>query len=128
MVNLDIELHVLTIQLILGVNAAQQLANAFHGRFRVLLIEKNSHFQHLFAFPRFAVARGVNTHKAFIPYVPGVFAAAPPGSGSVIQARVTALTKNAVQLDRQVQLDGAQLDIIPYSYLVRHFAEQKTHF
>ncbi|RDW63318.1 putative amid-like nadh [Coleophoma cylindrospora] len=101
-----------------GVNAAQQLAAAFTGRFRVMLIEKNSHFQHLFAFPRFAVATGVDTHRAFIPYVPGTFAACPPGSGTVIQARVSELTKSAVQLDRKVLLDGLLTDSIPYSFLV----------
>ena len=101
-----------------GVNTAQQLANAFAGRFRVLLIEKNSHFQHLFAFPRFAVVPGVDFHKAFIPYSPGTFANCPPGSGSVIQARVTSLNRDFVQLDRKVLLDGQQLDNIPFSYLV----------
>ncbi|RDW57353.1 putative amid-like nadh [Coleophoma crateriformis] len=101
-----------------GVNAAQQLAAAFAGRFRVMLIEKNSHFQHLFAFPRFAVATGVDTHRAFIPYVPGTFAACPPGSGAVIQARVSELTKSAVHLDRKVLLDGLPTDSIPYSFLV----------
>jgi apoptosis-inducing factor 2 len=84
----------------------------------VLLIEKNSHFQHLFAFPRFAVATGVETHKAFIPYVPGAFAGCPPGSGTVVQAKAIGLNNSAVQLDRQVLLDGKNLDSIPYSFLV----------
>lgn len=101
-----------------GVNAAQQLATYFHGRFRVLLIEKNSHFQHLFAFPRFAAATGVDTHKAFIPYVPGTFANCPSGSGTVVQAIVTSLNNSAVQLDRKVFLDGQHLDSISYSFLV----------
>ena len=101
-----------------GVNVAQQLAAAFHGTFQVLLIEKNSHFQHLFAFPRFAVATGVDTRKVFIPFVPGTFAASPPGSGSVVQARVTSLTKCSVQLDRKVLVDGLYLDSIPYVFLV----------
>ncbi|CZR54216.1 related to Amid-like NADH oxidoreductase [Phialocephala subalpina] len=101
-----------------GVNAAQQLAASLAGRFRVLLIEKHSHFQHLFAFPRFAVATGVDTRKAFIPFVPGTFASCPPGSGTFVQAEVTGLRKDAVQLDRKVTIDGQQLDSIPYSYLV----------
>ncbi|KAI7333943.1 FAD/NAD(P)-binding domain-containing protein [Hortaea werneckii] len=101
-----------------GINVAQQLAANAEGRFRVLLIEKNSHFQHLFAFPRFAVTTNVNTQKAFIPFKPGVFANAPPGSGDVVQAAVTNLTDSHVTLDRAVQFDGQQLDRIPYSYLV----------
>lgn len=102
----------------IGVNTAAQLATAFHDHFRVVLIEKNSHFQHLFAFPRFAVATGVDTHKAFIPYVPGAFAGCPPGSGIVVQAIATGLTGSAVQLDREVELDDQRLRNIPYSYLV----------
>lgn len=109
------EKHELTVK---GINAAQQLAANAEGRFRVLLIEKNSHFQHLFAFPRFAVTTKVNTQKAFIPFKPGVFANAPPGSGDVVQAAVTDLTDSHVKLDRAVQFDGQQLDRIPYSYLV----------
>ena len=101
-----------------GVKAAQELATALAGRFRVLLVEKNSHFQHLFAFPRFAVVNGVDTHKSFIPFTPGVFAACPPGSGSVVQAKVNSLTKSTIRLDRKVLLDGQKVDSIPYSYLV----------
>ena len=101
-----------------GVNTAQQLAAAFHGQYRVLLIENNSHFQHLFAFPRFAVTTDVDTHKAFIPYTPGAFASSPPGSGKVVQARVTSLNRDSVQLDRKVELDGLDVDTIPFAYLV----------
>jgi hypothetical protein len=103
----------------LGVNTAAQLATALHERFRVVLIEKNSHFHHLFAFPRFAVATGVETHKAFIPYVPGAFLGCPPGSGTVVQAQAVGLTKSAVQLDREVSLGDEVMSSIPYSYLVR---------
>jgi NADH dehydrogenase FAD-containing subunit len=101
-----------------GTKAAEQLAINLHDRYRVLLIEKNSHFQHLFAFPRFAVTNKVNTHKAFIPYGDHTFGATPAGSGSFIQARVTALSKSAVHLDRKVNLDGQDLDAIPYAFLV----------
>lgn len=97
---------------------AKQLAAQFAGHFRVLLIEKNSHFQHLFAFPRFAVTTNVDTHKAFIPFVPGTFADCPPGSGTVVRARVSSITKTQVQLDREVDLDGKKINSIDYAYLV----------
>ncbi|KIN02988.1 hypothetical protein OIDMADRAFT_52805 [Oidiodendron maius Zn] len=100
-----------------GTKAAQQLAANFHGRFRVLLIEKNSHFQHLFAFPRFSSAVSVKTQKAFIPY-PGVFDTSPRGSVDVVQARVTSVTRDRVQLDRKVFLNDQHMDTIPYLYLV----------
>lgn len=84
----------------------------------MVLIEKNSHFQHLFAYPRFAVAAGVDTHKAFIPYTPGTFANCPKDSGVVVQARASDLTKSSVRLDRTVLLDGRHVDSIAYAYLV----------
>lgn len=102
----------------IGTKAAEQLAVNLHGRFRVLLIEKNSHFQHLFAFPRFAVTSKVNTHKAFIPYGNHTFGACPPGSGKFIQAKVTSISKSAIHLDRKVHLDGIDQDDIPYAFLV----------
>ncbi|GAM82966.1 hypothetical protein ANO11243_009520 [Dothideomycetidae sp. 11243] len=101
-----------------GVNTAQQLAKAFVGRFNILLIEKNSHFQHLFAFPRFAVATGVDTHKAFIPLVPGAFRECPPGSGSVIRAAVVSINSSSVKLDRSVSVGGQTSDTIPFAFLV----------
>lgn len=111
-----------------GVNTAQQLATHFAGRFRVVLVEKNSHFQHLFAYPRFAVATGVDTHKAFIPYVPGTFANCPKNSGIVVQARVLNLTRSSVQLDRKVTLDGNSIDVISYSYLVSSLGNAGFNF
>ncbi|CAK7243652.1 MAG: hypothetical protein STHCBS139747_005178 [Sporothrix thermara] len=109
-----------------GVNVAQQLAAALSDRFRVVLIEKNSHFNHLFAFPRFAATTKVDTKKAFIPYNPGTFASAPgiAGANTVVQARATGLTRTAVELDRPVSLAGsdghktAPVSSIPYEYLV----------
>ncbi|KAI4810394.1 putative oxidoreductase [Aureobasidium sp. EXF-8845] len=101
-----------------GVNTAQQLATRFSGRFQVLLIEKNSHFQHLFAFPRFAVTTKVDTHKAFIPYTPGTFANCPAQSGVVVRAGVHKIDKEEIWLDRKVEVNGKGVDKIPYAYLV----------
>jgi apoptosis-inducing factor 2 len=101
-----------------GTKAAESLAVQFHKQYRVLLIDKNSHFQHLFAFPRFAVTNKVNTHKAFIPYGPHTFGATPQDSGSFVQARVIDLTADSVRLDRKVAIDGQPLDTIPYVFLV----------
>ncbi|KAK4940576.1 vacuolar protein sorting/targeting protein PEP1 [Elasticomyces elasticus] len=100
-----------------GVNTAQRLADAFAGRMPVVLIEKNSHFQHLFAFPRYAVTADVDTHKAFIPYI-GTFAKCTPGSGTTVQAKVLGLDKDTIHLDREVSLDGQTVNKIPYAYLV----------
>ncbi|KIH95059.1 amid-like NADH oxidoreductase [Sporothrix brasiliensis 5110] len=105
-----------------GVNVAQQLAVALSDAFRVVLVEKNSHFNHLFAFPRFAATAKVDTKKAFIPYNPGTFAAAPGvHNNTVVQAKATGLTRTAVELDRAVSLGAAGSEpvrSIPYEYLV----------
>ena len=100
-----------------GLNTAESLANASQGRFRVLLIEKNSHFQHLFAFPRYAVTTKVPTHKAFIPYQAKKLGA----NGAILQAAAVGLSKDEVRLDRSVTLDGKSVDRIPFAALVCYF-------
>lgn len=50
-----------------GMHAATVLAQKLPPTHRVILIERNSHFNHLYVFPRFSVLPG-HEHKAFIPY------------------------------------------------------------
>lgn len=50
-----------------GMHAATVLAQKLPPTHRVVLIERNSHFNHLYVFPRFSVLPG-HEHKAFIPY------------------------------------------------------------
>lgn len=42
-----------------------------------MLVERNSHFTHLFAFPRYGVVPGLE-HQAFIPY-DNISTFGPPG-------------------------------------------------
>jgi NADH dehydrogenase FAD-containing subunit len=58
-----------------GMHAATVLANKLPPSHRVILIERNSHFNHLYVFPRFSVMPG-HEHKAFIPYT-SIFKDAP---------------------------------------------------
>ncbi|KAI0551492.1 FAD/NAD(P)-binding domain-containing protein [Xylaria curta] len=96
-----------------GVATTQGLANILPSTHRVLLIEPHSHFHHLFAFPRFSILPTYE-HKAFIPYT-GTFAAAPdPERHHVVKARVSALYKDRVVLDR----DWQGIREIPFDYLV----------
>lgn len=108
-----------------------------HKTHRILLIEKNSHFHHLFAFPRYAVTEGsadvrwlatsgsldgsglVDKRKAFIPLNPGTFKDCPEGSGLAVQAKVISVTRELLKLDKAIEIDGQLIDEIPYSYLVR---------
>ncbi|PWN21569.1 FAD/NAD(P)-binding domain-containing protein [Microstroma glucosiphilum] len=58
-----------------GMHAASVLAQKLPPSHRVILIERNSHFNHLYVFPRFSVLPG-HEHKAFIPYT-SIFGTAP---------------------------------------------------
>ncbi|KZP00058.1 FAD/NAD(P)-binding domain-containing protein [Calocera viscosa TUFC12733] len=50
-----------------GARAARVLAEGLPPGYRVLLIERQSHFNHLYVFPRYIVVPH-HEHKAFIPY------------------------------------------------------------
>ncbi|KAF3039161.1 hypothetical protein E8E12_004571 [Didymella heteroderae] len=93
-----------------GLNLAESLAKQVGDKSRVLLIEKNSHFQHLFAFPRYALTTKVDTHKAFIPYQKSRLGL----EGAIIQAKALELSKDTITLDREVELDGVTTRQIPY--------------
>ncbi|KAJ7682643.1 FAD/NAD-P-binding domain-containing protein [Mycena polygramma] len=73
-----------------------------------VLLEKNSHFEHIFAFPRFGVLP-INPDRAFIPYT-NAFHAAPPGSTSIVRGVVSQILPDKVVLQSG--------ESIPYEYLV----------
>ncbi|KAF9222172.1 FAD/NAD(P)-binding domain-containing protein [Gyrodon lividus] len=50
-----------------GCRAAQVLAAGLPSGWRVVLVDRNSHFNHVYNLPRYAVLPG-HEHKAFIPY------------------------------------------------------------
>ncbi|PWN89861.1 FAD/NAD(P)-binding domain-containing protein [Acaromyces ingoldii] len=58
-----------------GMHAATVLAQRLPPSHRVILVERNSHFNHLYVFPRFSTLPG-HEHKAFIPYS-SIFSNAP---------------------------------------------------
>lgn len=66
-----------------GMHAATVLAQKLPPTHRVILIERNSHFNHLYVFPRFSVLPG-HEHKAFIPYS-SIFKDAPVRPESHLQ-------------------------------------------
>nr|ADO29929.1 hypothetical protein PP107 [Penicillium paxilli] len=96
-----------------GRSTAQELAKIIPPTHRILLTEPHSHFHHLFTFPRFAIVPG-QEHKAFIPYS-GIFAGATnPTAHGVVQARVTSVKSQHIELDREWQ--GSKQ--IPFDYIV----------
>lgn len=97
-----------------GCAAAKELAAALPATHRVLLVEPHSHFNHLFAFPRFAVHPS-HEHKAFIPYTrlfhdPSI---PDPSIHQILQAKVVKVAGDHVELDRQTSLG----DIVPFEFL-----------
>ncbi|KAK4139625.1 apoptosis-inducing factor 2 [Dichotomopilus funicola] len=94
-----------------GYFAARSLAATLprDGRYRLIIIEPNSHFNFTWVLPRFCVVEG-HEHKAFIPYTPDFFAQAPPGMVQWVRDRVVSVGKHSVVLR-----DG---DEIAYEYLL----------
>ena len=93
-----------------GSRAVTALAEKMGTNYKVLLVEKQSHFNHLFGFPRVAVVPGFE-HMAFVPYTKA-FSTLPEGSAEVqvVQARAT-----EVQPEKVVLVRG---EPIPYEFLV----------
>ncbi|KAJ7864844.1 hypothetical protein B0H14DRAFT_2735870, partial [Mycena olivaceomarginata] len=90
-----------------GFELVNDLAATLPTGFKIVLIEKNSHFNYSFTFPRFSVVPGYE-HTAFIPY-DGIAKGAPAGLVTRIQDTVIGLT------DRHVLLaSGREID---YEYL-----------
>ncbi|KAL2142041.1 hypothetical protein VTI28DRAFT_1611 [Corynascus sepedonium] len=94
-----------------GYFAARILAASLprDGRYRVIVIEPNSHFNFTWMLPRFSVIEG-HEHKAFIPYTSEFFSQAPRGMVQWIRGRVTSVRRQSVIL-----CSGQE---IPYEFLV----------
>jgi NADH dehydrogenase FAD-containing subunit len=91
-----------------GCQAAKSLATSLPTGYRVILVEKSSHFQFTWVFPRFSVISG-HEHKAFIPYN-HLLDGAPLGSYKMVQGTVDSISKTAVSLE-----SGHSLE---YEYLI----------
>ncbi|KAL2131961.1 hypothetical protein VTI74DRAFT_4416 [Chaetomium olivicolor] len=94
-----------------GYFAARILAASLprNGRYRVVVIEPNSHFNFTWVLPRFCVVEG-HEHKAFIPYTPEFFVQAPEDMVRWVRDRVTSVQKGSVILR-----SGEE---IPYEFLI----------
>ncbi|KAF7312590.1 FAD/NAD(P)-binding domain-containing protein [Mycena indigotica] len=91
-----------------GTYLIDRLAPQVHKTHQIVLIQKNSHMHHIFAFPRISVVQGFE-QKAFVPYT-NAFHAAPAQSTTIIQGIVKTIMADCVVLE-----DGQD---IPYEYLV----------
>jgi hypothetical protein len=92
-----------------GVALARRLTETLPTGYRIILIEKNSHFNFSWAFPRFSVVPGHEQH-AFIPY-DGIVGKAPEGIFRQVQGTVSNLTTKQVTLESGEKFDYAYLAI-----------------
>lgn len=97
-----------------GVHLAQRLTETLPTGYRAVLVERNSHFNHLFVFPRFGVVPGTE-QGAFIPY-DGIASAAPRGIFQHIQDSATNITPTQVQLASGENIDYEYLAVATGSW------------
>ncbi|KAL5501244.1 hypothetical protein ACEPAH_9631 [Sanghuangporus vaninii] len=108
-----------------GARAAHLLGHGLGSRFRVIMIDRNSHANHLYVIPRFAVLSG-HEHKAFIPYKrifnPSSASSSdlppPPPPHVVLHARVIGFSQHDVTIDRTFPELGFYSPVIPFRYAV----------
>lgn len=93
-----------------GSQVAQRLAHTLPSGYTVTLLEKNSHFHHAFAFPRFSVTGGRES-RAFVPY-DNLAAGSPKGIFQHIQGEAETVYVDEKRVDL---IDGRS---IQYEYLV----------
>lgn len=90
-----------------GTHLARRLTESLPSGYRVVLIEKNSHFNYTFNFPRYSVLQG-HEQQAFVPFE-GLFKGAPEGIVEQINDVVTGVREGEVELG-----SGR---CVPYAYL-----------
>ena len=79
-----------------GIQLAKRLTETLPTGYRIVLIEKNSHFNYVFNFPRYSVLQG-HEQKAFIPYS-GLAKDSPKGILELVQDLATDIADGEVEL------------------------------
>ncbi|OBZ73235.1 Apoptosis-inducing factor B [Grifola frondosa] len=105
-----------------GARAAQVLAQSLPKGWRVVLVDRNSHMNHLYVLPRYAVLQG-HEHKAFIPYThvfPAAKEDAEPSPHIILHAQVTSLSPHSLTLSRAFPEHGIEgsTPTLDFEYLV----------
>ncbi|KAG9234417.1 putative AMID-like mitochondrial oxidoreductase [Amylocarpus encephaloides] len=90
-----------------GLMLARRLAESLPSGYKVVLVERNSHFNYTFNFPRYSVVQG-REQQAFIPY-DGVAKGKPEGIFQQVKDNVTGIREGHVDLE-----SGKS---IPFTYL-----------
>lgn len=97
-----------------GARAARLLAESIPDDWRVIVVDRNSHANHLYVIPRYMVIPG-HEHKAFIPYT-NLFGPCPT-ENLILQATITKLSSHTVTLSRSFPQFGLS-DEIHFDYCV----------
>jgi apoptosis-inducing factor 2 len=93
-----------------GLVLAKKLMETLPTGYRIVLIEKNSHFNYSFNFPRFSVMPGYE-HQAFVPY-DGVSRGAPAGIFKHIHGIATKITNDVVLLESGEKIEYSYLAVV----------------
>ncbi|KAL6231538.1 hypothetical protein BDW75DRAFT_219915 [Aspergillus navahoensis] len=97
-----------------GTRLAQRLTETLPTGYRAVLIERNTHFNHFFVFPRFSVVKG-KEEKAFIPY-DNLAKSAPAGIFEHIRDTAMEITPNSVKLSSGVEVEYEYLTVATGSW------------
>ncbi|KAG2122734.1 hypothetical protein DEU56DRAFT_831502 [Suillus clintonianus] len=104
-----------------GSRAAQVLAEGLPQGWRVVLVDRNSHMNHVYNFSRYAVLAG-HEHKAFIPYnhIPSSSLSDLPSSSSHVrvQATITSIDKHRITLSPNLPDHTFQQSSLDFDYAI----------
>lgn len=92
-----------------GIHLARRLSETLPTGYRAVLVERNSHFNHLFVFPRFGVVPG-REQTAFVPY-DGIPSFGPRGILRHVRGSVSSFTPTQVRLASGESIDYEYLAI-----------------
>ncbi|THH32083.1 hypothetical protein EUX98_g2115 [Antrodiella citrinella] len=93
-----------------GYSAARHLADNLPKDWRLVVVDRNSHFNHLYVYPRLGVLTG-HSHKGFIPYT-HIFGSGQDSTRHVLlNAHITKLSHHSAGLSKRFTehgVDGAE--------------------
>ncbi|KAJ3551272.1 hypothetical protein NM688_g4798 [Phlebia brevispora] len=107
-----------------GIRAAKILAQELPKGWRLAVIDRNTHFNHLYVLPRYAILPQ-HAHKAFIPYTKIFRGPSAPGEEApisrrilLLQAQVTSIASNSVTLSRSFPELGIDTPVLNFDYAI----------
>ncbi|KAG2002423.1 Fer8 [Coprinopsis cinerea AmutBmut pab1-1] len=100
-----------------GTRAAQILAAGLPAGWKLIVIDRNSHANHVYVMPRYAVLPG-HEYKAFIPYTNVFLTPGKNPNHIVLKAQVLSIRPNHVTLSQAFPEHGFPTTTIPFDYAV----------